>query len=51
MIRYMLFVVTVLGTAASAIAAISPAQRTAFESHVQNVTVIEKNRPSRSSVL
>ncbi len=44
MIRYMLFVVTVLGTAASAIAAISPAQRTAFESHVQNVTVIEKNQ-------
>lgn len=44
MIRDMLFLAIVLATAASAIAAISPAQLTAFEANVQNVTVIEKNQ-------
>jgi hypothetical protein len=44
MIRYTLFVIAVLGTAASAIAAVQP---TVLEvaSNPANVTVIEKNSP------
>jgi hypothetical protein len=40
MIRYFLFVATVLGSAATAIAAISPEAPTARK----NITVIEKNQ-------
>ncbi len=41
---YTLFVFIVLGSAASAIAAIAPGHRTAFEPGSANVTVIEKNQ-------
>lgn len=42
--RYTLFLLIVAGSAASAIADIAPVQRTAFESHLHNVTVVEKNQ-------
>ncbi len=42
--RYTLFVLIVLGSAASAIAAIAPEHRTALSIPVSNVTVIEKNQ-------
>lgn len=42
--RYTLFLLIVAGSAASAIAAIAPDQRTAFESNPSNVTVVEKNQ-------
>ena len=42
MIRYTLFVITILGSAATAIAAISPATPTAL--NPANTTVIEKNQ-------
>jgi hypothetical protein len=40
MIRYTLFVLTVLGSAATALAAIAPVQEP-----TRNITVIEKNDP------
>ena len=43
MTRYTLFVLTVLGSAATAIAAIAP-QHTSFDIGQANVTVIEKNQ-------
>jgi hypothetical protein len=43
MIRYTLFVLTVLATAASAIAAISPAHED-LDLSAGNITVIEKNQ-------
>jgi hypothetical protein len=42
MIRYTFFILTILGTAATAIAAIGPSHVTAPESG-NNVTVIQKN--------
>jgi hypothetical protein len=45
MMRYTIFVMVVLGTAASAIAAIAPAHRTALDSPAANMTVVEKNSP------
>jgi hypothetical protein len=42
MIRYTLFVITVLGSAATAIAAIAPATPSAL--NPANITVIEKNQ-------
>ena len=42
MIRYTLFVLTVLGSAATAIASIAPAERTAVNPN--NITIIEKNQ-------
>lgn len=42
MIRYTLFVLTVLGSAATAIAAIAPSTATAL--NPANITVIEKNQ-------
>jgi hypothetical protein len=43
MTRYTLFVLTVLGSAATAIAAIAP-QKAGFEPNMRNLTVIEKNQ-------
>jgi len=42
MIRYTLFAIAILGTAATAIAAVGPGQ---FAGRPANVTVIEKNSP------
>jgi hypothetical protein len=42
--RYTLFLLIVMGSAASAIAAIAPEHRTSFDPHANNVTVIEKNQ-------
>jgi hypothetical protein len=42
MIRYSLFILAIAGSAATAIAAIAPAERTALAP--ANVTVIEKNQ-------
>jgi hypothetical protein len=42
--RYTLFVLIVIGSAASAIAAIAPDQRTSAAADTRNVTVIEKNQ-------
>ncbi len=44
MIRYTLFVLTILGTAATAIAAVSP-MATEPAGMPKNITVIEKNSP------
>lgn len=44
MTRYTLFVLTVLGSAASAIAAIAPQQHTGLAIETQNVTVMHKNQ-------
>ena len=44
MTRYTAFLLIVLGTAASALAAVAPEQRTALEVTGSNVTVIEKNQ-------
>ncbi len=44
MTRYTLFVLTVLGSAASAIAAIAPQQHTGLVAETQNVTVMHKNQ-------
>ncbi len=42
--RYTLFALIVMGSAATAIAAIAPDHRLAFDPHSSNVTVIEKNQ-------
>ncbi len=42
--RYPLFVMIVLGSAASAIAAIAPEHHTGFDASAGNVTVIHKNQ-------
>lgn len=42
--RYTLFVLIVMGSAATAIAAIAPEHRTAIDPRATNVTVIEKNQ-------
>ena len=42
--RYTLFVLIVLGSAATAIAAIAPEHRTSFDPRAANLTVIEKNQ-------
>ena len=44
MTRYTLFVLIVLGSAASAIAAIAPAHQTGFDVEARNVTVMHKNQ-------
>lgn len=44
MTRYTLCLLIALGTAASALAAVSPEERTAFEQQPANETVIEKNQ-------
>lgn len=44
MTRYTLFVLIVLGSAASAIAAIAPDQQTGFDAEAKNVTVMHKNQ-------
>jgi hypothetical protein len=44
MTRYTLFVLIVLGSAASAIAAIAPDHRTGFDANTSNVTVMHKNQ-------
>lgn len=44
MTRYTLFVLIVLGSAASAIAAIAPDHRTGFDTNTANVTVMHKNQ-------
>ncbi len=43
MIRYTFFVLTILGSAATAIAAIAPSQDTGL-ANTQNVTIIRKNQ-------
>ncbi len=45
MMRYTIFLLIALGSAASAIAAIAPAHRTTLDAHSANVTVVEKNSP------
>ena len=42
--RYTLFVLIVMGSAATAIAAIAPEHRPAFNPRAANITVIEKNQ-------
>ncbi len=42
--RYTLFVLIVMGSAATAIAAIAPEHRTAIDPRAANLTVIEKNQ-------
>lgn len=42
--RYTLFVLIVMGSAATAIAAIAPEHRAAFNPRAANITVIEKNQ-------
>ena len=42
--RYTLFVLIVMGSTATAIAAIAPEHRTAFNPRAANITVIEKNQ-------
>jgi hypothetical protein len=44
MTRYTLFVLIVLGSAASAIAAIAPQHQTGFDVEARNVTVMHKNQ-------
>jgi hypothetical protein len=44
MTRTTAFLLIALGTAASALAAVGPEQRTALETPSSNVTVIEKNQ-------
>ena len=44
MIRYTFFVLVVIGSAASALAAIAPGSHTGLESTGRNVTVVEKNQ-------
>ena len=44
MTRYTALLLIALGTAASALAAVGPEQRTALEVSPSNVTVIEKNQ-------
>ena len=44
MTRYTLFVLVVLGSAASAIAAIAPEHRTGLDTETGNVTVVYKNQ-------
>ncbi len=43
MIRYTFFVLTILGSAATAIAAIAPSQDTSL-TNTKNVTIIQKNQ-------
>lgn len=45
MMRYSVFVLVVLGSAASAIAAIAPAHITGLDAPAANTTVVEKNSP------
>jgi hypothetical protein len=45
MMRYTIFVMIVLGSAASAIASIAPAHITALDAPAANMTVVEKNSP------
>ena len=44
MTRYSLFLLIALGTAASAIAAVNPDQRTTLDEASGNITVVEKNQ-------
>ncbi|MFN4143627.1 hypothetical protein [Aestuariivirga sp.] len=44
MTRYTMFLLIALGTAASAVAAVAPQQRTSIDETDTNVTVIEKNQ-------
>lgn len=45
MMRYTIFLLIALGSAASAIAAIAPGSHTALDAPAANMTVIEKNSP------